>query len=129
MIFSLLLNEFFPPTQKLFLFFLSKKPPLPSSFFFRKIYFFRKNIFFQPKQISFSKKQISSSFSYMFSLFFVLPTISAGATLFYHIPSAAPFSSLSSAPLTACGTPLQKVPPRVKVLLQLQKARLIPYGH
>ena len=31
--------------------------------------------------------------------------------------------------LTACRTPLQKVPPRVKVLLQLQKARLIPYGH
>ena len=31
--------------------------------------------------------------------------------------------------LTACGTPPQKVPPRVKALLQLQKARLIPYGH
>ena len=38
-----------------------------------------------------------------------------------HTPSAATFS--------ACGTPLQKVPPHVKVPLQLQKARLIPYGH
>ena len=27
------------------------------------------------------------------------------------------------------GSPSQKVPPLVKVLLQLQKARLIPYGH
>ena len=41
--------------------------------------------------------------------------------LFCLTPSAATFS--------ARGTPLQKVPPRVKVLLQLQKARLIPYGH
>ena len=31
--------------------------------------------------------------------------------------------------LTAYGTPLQKVPPRVKVLPQLQKARLITYRH
>ena len=37
--------------------------------------------------------------------------------------------SLHLRPLTACRTPFQNVPPRVKVLLQLQKARLIPYDH
>ena len=41
--------------------------------------------------------------------------------LFCTTPSVATFS--------LCGTPLQKVPLHVKVLLQLQKARLIPYGH
>ena len=57
------------------------------------------------------------------------PTISAAATFSAPLLLQPPFLLSHPHLLTACGTPFQKVPPRIKVLLQLQKARLIPYGH
>ena len=63
----------------------------------------------------------------LFFFGFAFPTISAAATF----SPAATFSSVATffvqsfySHLTACGTPLQKVPPRVKVLLQLQKSEV-----
>ena len=73
----------------------------------------------------------------LFFFGFAFPTISATATFFATFSPAATFSSgatFSSATtffvqsfcsrLMACRTPLQKVPPRVKVLLQLQKSEV-----
>ena len=91
----------------------------------------------QPKNASFplvlSSQTLLSSvlplFFYSSSFIFFLSSVSRiclsndlrSSHLFCPTPSAATFS--------ACGTPLQKVPPCVKVLLQLQKARWISYGH
>ena len=101
------LNEFLPLTTKKTLSSRFKKKPLPLQFSFlllclekapSKIFFNpQKNIFFLEKQISFSEKQISSSFSYMFSLFFVLPTISAATTFFLtHSFYISPFLAAAS---------------------------------
>ena len=60
---------------------------------------------------------------------FAFPTISAAATFCAPLLLQPPFLLSHLRPLMVCGTPFQKVPPRVKVLLQLQKARWIPYGH
>ena len=68
--------------------------PSKKYIFRKKISFSEKQISFLEKQISFPEKQISSSFSYLFSLFFVLPTIFAAATF-----------SLSSAPLDGLRDP------------------------
>ena len=94
------------------------------------------------------KKTHSSVFFSSFSFCIPFPTIPVVATfsatlsvlLLLQPPFLPPFLSHSScnhffchfffcSHLMACGTPLQKVPPRVKVLPQLQKMRLIPYGH
>ena len=57
-------------------------------------------------------------------------TISAAATFSpCNTPFAATFFLCHLRPLTAYGTPFQNVSPRIKVILQPQKARLIPYDH
>ena len=120
------LNEFFSlTTKKKLSSSSSKKPPLlqfnpPISLFCVRLSSSEKYIFF--RKISAPQKNIYSPFSFSSPRSLLQPPFLQHSFCSHLFFSICPL-------LMACGTPFQDVPPRVKVLLQLHKARLIPYGH